>query len=69
MRARSRGLHHRQLEAFTNAFGITGYADYKQLPIGSADIVFIAAPVSELRDVTLPRPPPANTWCSASRWP
>jgi predicted dehydrogenase len=43
-----------QLDAFTGTFAIKGYRDYKTLlDRESVDIVFIAAPVSELRDLTL----------------
>lgn len=43
-----------QLDAFAGAFGIKAYRDYKTLlDQERVDIVFIAAPVSELRDITL----------------
>lgn len=46
--------HDGQLESFTKTFGIKGYRGYKDLlDRESVDIVFIAAPVSELRDVTI----------------
>jgi predicted dehydrogenase len=43
-----------QLDAFTNTFGVPGYRDYAELIAReSVDIVHIAAPVAELRDLTL----------------
>jgi predicted dehydrogenase len=43
-----------QLDVFTGTFGVKGYRDYKELlDRERVDIVFIAAPVSELRDITL----------------
>ena len=46
--------HPRQLEEFSRAFGIRGYRDYGTLLSEErVDIVHIAAPVSELQDVTV----------------
>jgi predicted dehydrogenase len=43
-----------QLDAFTTAFGVPGYRDYgEMLERERVDIVHIAAPVSELMDVTI----------------
>jgi predicted dehydrogenase len=43
-----------QLEAFTSAFGIPGYRDYNELlERERVDIVHLAAPVSELADLTI----------------
>jgi predicted dehydrogenase len=43
-----------QLQAFTETFGVKGYADYGDLlKREEVDIVFMAAPVSELRDLTV----------------
>ena len=43
-----------QLDAFTTTFGVKGYRDYAELLANeSVDIVFIAAPVSEIKDVTV----------------
>jgi predicted dehydrogenase len=43
-----------QLHEFTAAFGIRGYDDYEALLDGEeVDIVHIAAPVSEIKDITL----------------
>ncbi|MEP6914263.1 MAG: Gfo/Idh/MocA family oxidoreductase [Acidobacteriota bacterium] len=43
-----------QLDAFTTAFGVRGYRDYAELlERERVDIVHIAAPVSELMDITL----------------
>lgn len=43
-----------QREAFTRTFGVTGYKHYADLlEREDVDIVFIAAPVSELRDVAV----------------
>jgi predicted dehydrogenase len=46
--------HKAQLDEFTAAFGVKGYRDYKALLDNeSVDIVFIAAPVSELCEITV----------------
>ena len=43
-----------QLDEFTRTFGVPGYRDYASLlDRESVDIVFIAAPVSELKDITV----------------
>src|SRR5262245_30404715 len=43
-----------QLDAFINTFGVKGYSSYAELLRDeNVDIVFIAAPVSEIHDVTL----------------
>jgi predicted dehydrogenase len=43
-----------QLDAFTSSFGVRGYTDYAELlKKEDVDIVHIAAPVSELRDLTV----------------
>ena len=43
-----------QLDAFTGAFGVEGYADYQTLlERERIDIVHIAAPVSEIHDLTI----------------
>jgi predicted dehydrogenase len=44
----------KQLNHFTRTFGVTGYQDYKSLlDREQVDIVFIAAPVSEIPEITL----------------
>jgi len=44
----------KQLDAFTTAFGVNGYDSYDELLEGErVDIVHIAAPVSEIHDVTI----------------
>ena len=43
-----------QLDAFTSSFGITGYADYRQLlEREQVDIVHIAAPVARIPEITI----------------
>jgi predicted dehydrogenase len=43
-----------QLDEFTGTFGVAGYFDYQELlDRESIDIVFLAAPVSELRDLAI----------------
>jgi predicted dehydrogenase len=43
-----------QLEAFTSSFRVKGYSDYEELlRREDVDIVHIAAPVSEIKDLTL----------------
>ena len=43
-----------QLDAFTSAFGVEGYTDYEALlERERVDIVHIAAPVSEIHDLTI----------------
>ena len=43
-----------QLDDFVRTFGVTGYASYEELLAKEqVDIVHIAAPVSQIRDLTL----------------
>src|SRR4029434_7503344 len=46
--------HRSQLDALTHAFGVPGYTDYAELlEREQVDIVHMAAPVSELADLTV----------------